>query len=375
MILFITRKHPPSIGGMQKLSYELTSQLATLTDVRVISWGGSQAFLPLFLPYAFLRAVWELLRMGKVQLMHVSDPVLSPLGLALKSIFKLPVATTIHGLDIIFPHPLYQSIVAFCLKRIDALICISECVRNECIRRGIPEQRCSVIPPGVALWSESESSSARKRTLIGSITGRDLTKAKILLTVGRLVKRKGVREFIVDTLPQILRKKNDIHYIIVGHGPQRSLIKREIARLKLQEKISLLGQVDEKALQALYDAADIVVLPNIPVEGDVEGFGIVALEACARGVCVVAARLEGLQEAIREGENGFLVEPGDSTAYTDIIVRLLEDDQAREDFGARARDFVAQNNSWTRVGERYYMLFQRLCEARGTKLPSSEILP
>jgi len=101
----------------------------------------------------------------------------------------------------------------------------------------------------------------------------------------------------------------------------------------------------------------------------------VALEARARGICVVAARLDGLQEAIREGENGFLVEPGNSAAYADIILRLLENDQAREDFGARARDFVARNNSWTRVGERYYMVFQRLCAARGTELPSSEALP
>jgi len=360
---------------MQKLSCGLTSQMAKLTDVCVISWGGSQVFLPLFLPYAFLRAIWALLRPSKVQLIHLSDPVLSPLGLALKSLFKLPVATTVHGLDIIFPNRLYQSIVVFCLKRMDALICISEHVRNECVRRGIAEKRCVVIPPGVALWPQKGSSSAQKRTLIESITGKDLTKAKILLTVGRLVKRKGVREFIVDALPQILKRRNDVHYLVVGQGPQRSLIKREIARLDLQEKVSLLGRVDEKALQALYDAADIVVLPNIPVKGDVEGFGIVALEACARGICVVAARLEGLQEAIKEGENGFLVEPGDSAAYADTIVRLLEDDQAREDFGARARDFVAKHNSWTRVGERYYMLFQKLCGARGTKLPSSEVLP
>jgi len=58
-----------------------------------------------------------------------------------------------------------------------------------------------------------------------------------------------------------------------------------------------------------------------------------------------------------------------------MILRLLGDEKVREDVGARARDFVAQRHSWTRVGERYYMLFQRLCEAWGTKLPSSEVLP
>jgi len=358
---------------MQKWSYELANRMAKITPICTIAWGRSQMFLPFFIVYAFFRAISVFLS-GRVQVIHIGDSLLSPLGVILRRLFAIPVVVTTHGLDMVFPNRIYQWLISRCLTRVDLVICVSEHTRRQCLDRGVPASKCKVILHGVDV-EELASTSKHSPSDLNSIVGEDLTGKKVILSVGRLVKRKGVREFIVDALPQILKRRNDVHYLVVGQGPQRSLIKREIARLDLQEKVSLLGRVDEKALQALYDAADIVVLPNIPVKGDVEGFGIVALEACARGICVVAARLEGLQEAIKEGENGFLVEPGDSAAYADTIVRLLEDDQAREDFGARARDFVAKHNSWTRVGERYYMLFQKLCGARGTKLPSSEVLP
>jgi len=105
---------------------------------------------------------------------------------------------------------------------------VSEHTRKQCLDRGVPANKCKAILHGVDV-EELASTSKCSPNDLNSIVGKDLTNAKILLTVGRLVKRKGVREFIVDTLPQILQRRSDVHYLIVGQGPQRPLIKREIA--------------------------------------------------------------------------------------------------------------------------------------------------
>src|SRR5438270_2299495 len=119
MILFITRKHPPSIGGMQKLSQSLTAEVGKLAPTSTISWGHSTVFLPFFLLYAVVRAVLIILLNPRIQVIHLSDALLAPLGVLLKTLFRVPVVVTVHGLDITFANGLYQWIVPRCLGRMD----------------------------------------------------------------------------------------------------------------------------------------------------------------------------------------------------------------------------------------------------------------
>lgn len=359
MILFVTRKYPPSIGGMQKLSYGLTSQMAKLTDVCVISWGGSQAFLPLFLPYAFLRAIWALVRPEKVQLIHVSDPVLSPLGLALKSLFKPPVATTIHGLDITFPHPLYRFLIPRCLRRFDLLVCISQRVKEECLSVGVPSTRCCVIPPGVDVDEELPSRSEARRE-VENLTGQNLEGISILLSVGRLIKRKGILNFISQTLPLIIAREHHVHYLVVGSGPERRYVEEKIRDAGLESWVSLLGQVDERSLKMAYVAADIFVMPNVPVAGDLEGFGLVALEACAHALPVVASDLEGIRDALVPGRNGILVPYDDIAKQAEVILTLLADVDMRLQLGWKAREYVKEHYGWAEIAQRYLDAFTKI---------------
>jgi phosphatidyl-myo-inositol dimannoside synthase len=187
---------------------------------------------------------------------------------------------------------------------------------------------------------------------------------KVLLTVGRLIERKGVVHFLTDIMPRLLAQRTDICYLIVGEGPQRDLIETRIASLHLGDHVALLGRVDDDTLRAAYHVSDLFVMPNIPVQNDIEGFGLVALEAAAAGRYVVASRLDGIPEAIVPGQNGTLIDPLDSEAYVDSILDLLADDERREELGRKAREFVRDKYSWDIIARRYLQVFLRVVQAR-----------
>ncbi len=364
MILFITRKHPPSVGGMQKLSQSLTKEVGRLTPTTTIYWGGSTLFVPFFVVYAFLRAVFTIPRSNHVKLIHLSDALLTPLGLALRTLLRVPVVVTVHGLDVTYSNRLYQWLIPKCLQRMDKVICVSSNTRQQCIRRGVPTSLCVVVPNGVNMLEFGDRQyTAQGMRNLQTAAGRQLRGRKVLLTVGRLVERKGVVHFLTEVMPRMMAQRQDICYLIVGEGPQRDLLETRIASLHQEDHVVLLGRVDDDTLRAAYHLADLFVMPNIPVQNDIEGFGLVALEAAAAGRYVVASRLDGIPEAIVPGENGILLDPLDSKAFADTILDLLAHDQKRIALGKKAREFVKNRYSWDIVARRYQQIFMRVIQA------------
>ena len=363
MILFITRKHPPSVGGMQRLSQSLTKEVGRLTPTSTIYWGGSTLFVPFFIVYAFLRTVLTASRSKKVKLIHLSDALLTPLGLALKVLLRVPVVVTVHGLDVTYSNRLYQWAIPRCLQRMDKIICVSSYTRHECLKRGVPSSLCEVVPNGVNLLEFADHFTPQGMRNLQSSAADCLRGRKVLLTVGRLIERKGVVHFLTEVMPRMLAQRRDICYLIIGEGPQRELIETRIASLHLDNHVVLLGRVDDDTLRAAYHVADLFVMPNIPVQNDIEGFGLVALEAAAAGRYVVAARLDGIPEAIVPGENGTLLDPLDSEAFSETILELLDDDARRDALGRRAQEYVRSHYSWDIVARRYQQIFKRVMQA------------
>jgi glycosyltransferase involved in cell wall biosynthesis len=373
MILFITRKHPPSVGGMQKLSQSLTKEVGRLTPTRTIYWGGSTLLVPFFIIYAFLRSVLFVSRSNQVRLIHLSDALLTPLGLALRTLLRVPVVVTVHGLDVTYSNRLYQWIIPKCLRRMDKVICVSSYTRQQCIRRGVPSALCVVIPNGVNLVEFADQYTSQGMRNLQTSAGRVLRDRKVLLTVGRLIERKGVVYFLTEVMPRILAHRQDICYLIVGEGPQRDLIETRIASLHLEDHVGLLGRVDDDTLRAAYHVTDLFVMPNIPVQNDIEGFGLVALEAAAAGRYVVASRLDGIPEAIVPGENGMLLDPLDSEAFASTILELLDDDEERKRLGNNAREFVRNHYSWDIIARRYQQIFFRVIQAHDQGKPATSV--
>jgi len=362
-VLFITRKFPPQKGGMQKTAYDLFHSLSGLAEVRLVKWGGSNKWLPLILPYFLLRSVY-LIVAAKIDIIYLQDGLLAPLGYLLRG-FGKPVVMTAHGLDITYRNRFYRFLVPKCIRRLDRSICVSQSTKQECLKRGMPEANVTVIPDGISDQFYMSLTGADRNELRKELSRRfgfNLNGGKVILSVGRLMERKGFHWFVEEVMPKIIEHNHDCIYLIAGEGVYRGRIRKAVERMGLQNKVFLLGVLGHQELRYLYNSADVYVMPNIPVKGDIEGFGVVILEASSCGLPVVASELEGIRDAVGNGENGLLVQPCKAQAFADTILGLLKDDEERERFGKKARQYTLENFSSGRMAERYLSEFQKVLE-------------
>lgn len=359
-ILFLTRKYPPSIGGMQSFSYNLVGNFKKINaGTFLIANRKGEKNLPFFLPYSFIKALL-LIKKNKIEVLHLSDGLLSFLGYFLKKLTGVKVAITIHGLDIIYPNFFYQKVTPFFVKDLDLIICNSQATKEEYLKRGISGKKCEVIPMGID--SEKFILKTSKDILREKLSDQlEITfkNTKILLTVGRLVKRKGVVWFLDNVMPKL---KGNYLYLVAGEGPEKEKIQETITKNNLHKRVLLLGKTNFETIKLLYNSADIFIMPNIKVKGDMEGFGIVALEAASCGLPVIASNLEGIKDAVTHQGNGFLVEPHGSNGFAEITNRLLENDKERKEFGEKARRFTKERYNWNKITKSYLNEFINLVE-------------
>ena len=170
------------------------------------------------------------------------------------------------------------------------VVAISGATGRAAIERGVSAERFRVVPPGVLdpsrLPKRTAESGARLRNRLG--LAPDTT---VLLTLGRLVPRKGVRWFVSEVMSQL---PETVVYVVAGSGSDEDAIRSAIAGIGPSgQRVLLLGQVDEGLRDALFTGADLFIMPNVVVPGDMEGFGLVAIEAAAAGALVVASALGG----------------------------------------------------------------------------------
>jgi phosphatidyl-myo-inositol dimannoside synthase len=355
--LFIAKSYPPVIGGMERFSYNLAKALCDEGCTQLLANPRGALAVPLFAPVSAAVAAWRA-RKGRVNLVHLGDALLAPLGRAIRSAGKVPVTVTVHGLDVTRDTPLgYQAVVANAIAHLDHVIAVSSATRDFCLGRW-PELdgRISVIPNGVELPDlEPEPVAALPPELEMRLAGRS-----VLLTVGRLVRRKGVAWFILNVLGRL---PDDVVYVVAGEGPHGRRVEEAIRQSGQGHRVVQLGRLDRPVLMALYERADVFVMPNILVPNDVEGFGLVALEAAVRRTLVVAANIQGIPEAIHDGANGFLVPHGDADAYVAQIEQLLAlPSTERRQLGERSRAYTLQNLTWSRAARAYWECFEETAE-------------
>lgn len=341
---------------MEKVAFELSRHLSRLTEVKLVKWGGSNKWLPLVLLYLLLRSMWALTT-SDIWVIYLEDGLLAPLGVLLK-VFRKPVAITVHGKDIAYENGLYQFLVPRCLKRLNRVICVSNAIREACLTRGISADRAIVITNGISDEYYMDGDKPAARIKLEEILGKELGDRKILLSLGRFVEKKGIHWFLAEVMPELA--KTGCAYVIAGDGVLAPLIRKTIVQKKLEGSVFLAGWADKDVLRVLYNAADIFIMPNIPVTGDMEGFGLVALETASCSLPVVASNLEGIKDAIRDGKNGYLLEPGNAGMFIEKVKELLGNDTLRESFGMQAKVFTMENFGWERMAERYLGEFKCL---------------
>lgn len=340
-ILLITRNMPPLVGGMERLNWHMAEELAKQAEVKVIAPRGAAALspsavtlteaplkpLPLFLLASLLWGLWITLR-WKPDVILAGSGLTAPIAWLLSKLCGARSAAYLHGLDITVNHGLYQKLWLPIFRKLDRVVVNSTPTKALAITAGVSPSSIEIVYPGVSLPNApqpAESVSAFKEQ-------HGLTGKKILLSVGRLTARKGLREFVELSLPSIVQAEPDAMLLVIGETPKNSLgpgsqsvesIQKQAEKSGVADHLIFLGTINNKTLATAYDAADLHVFPVRHIRDDPEGFGMVAIEAAAHGLPTVAFASGGVIDAVSEGQSGHLISPDNYPALTQAVLQVL----------------------------------------------------
>ena len=187
----------------------------------------------------------------------------------------------------------------------------------------------------------------------------ELEDKRVIVSVGRLVHRKG-QDTLVESLPEILREIPEAHLLFVGVGPHLEYIYKRAIQLGVLDHISFVGRVQYQELPQFISVGEIFAMPSRSrLAGlEVEGLGIVYLEASACGLPVVGGLSGGAPDALVEGETGFAVDGLDPHSVAKAVITLLKDPIRAKEMGARGRQWIIDEWEWRHWSEKFNSLFQ-----------------
>ncbi len=358
-ILIITRNLPPLVGGMERLNWHMADELTKHAEVRVIGPAGSATIkppniqlqeaplkpLPLFLLIALFKALWLALRWRPTVVLAGSG-LTAPLAWLVGKCCGARTAAYLHGLDIAVKNRSYQTLWVPVFRRLDTVIVNSTPTQNLALAAGVAANKAHIVYPGVSLPAAPQPPAriAAFKQQYG------LEGKKILLSVGRLTTRKGLREFVEHALPRIVAAEPSAMLVVVGEAPKNSLgagiqsvesIQAAAAQAGVAEHLLFLGVITDAAqLATVYEAADVHVFPVRHIPDDPEGFGMVAIEASAHGLPTAAFATGGIVDAVAHGQSGYLAEKNNYPQLADYTLQLLREPLPVEDVQAFAQGFV-----------------------------------
>lgn len=357
-VLFITRKFPPTIGGMERAAYDLYTALRPLASVCLVKYGGPNKYLPIVYPVLFIRALWVRWR-HRPDVIFLQDGMLAPMGVALHRLVRRPCVMSVHGLDVTYKNGTYQKMVRMCFPKLDHIVVGSEQTKLA-VRERLPKVKLTKIIYGVNDKFYIDESRDKLKVLLAQeigLTPPELFSKKLVVTTGRLVERKGVAWFIDSVLPGLVLEKPEVLYLVAGSGPQKDRILELIRKHSLEKNVRLLGHISDDLRDLLYNTADIFLMPNVCIPGDMEGFGLVALEASSCGTPVLASGIEGIKDAVVDNTTGYLLRPNDVEHYTETICREL----THSSFDRKAvRQYVLESYSWQKAATQYLKVFKKI---------------
>ena len=273
-----------------------------------------------------------------------------PIGLLYQKLFGIPCFLWLYGgeLSVAYRRTKFEELLVRTLLRgCRFLVTISPATTREFLDYGITRERIVEILPAVN--SDFFTPGSRPEYLDRR---HNLAGKRVLMTVARLVRRKG-HDLVLRALT-LLKDRADIRYVIVGDGEDRSRLEEIITRNGLEDMVIFAGRVPALELPDYYRLCDLYVMPNreVPeVTDSLEGFGISFIEASACGKPSIAGRSGGTDAAVLEGETGYLVDPENPVELAEKIRLLLDDPMRREEMGCRGRKRVERDFTWRQRAE------------------------
>ncbi len=368
-LLFVSHSLPPdgrpmaNVGGMQRVSSELFAALQQVDDIELStrllrsSFTWSHVRIVPFLAGS-LRKIRGMAERREIDVVLFSSMVTASMAYPLRRHLSengVLTAAIVHGLDITMDFAPYQRFVPKVFDSLDLVMPVSRATAEACIERGLDPSRVSVVPNGIDIdrFAAPPGSRRGRRELLADLADPHQPLSDddfVLVSVGRQVKRKGFAWFVGNVMPLL---PENVEYWLAGDGPENETIRAEIVARGLEDRVRLLGRLSESDLSRLYRGADLFVMPNVPVAGDMEGFGVVMLEAGLAGLPVIASKLEGIRDVITEGSNGHFIESGNAWDFSEAIMRYVYSSTELERASSRAVRYVRETFGWKAVADRY----------------------
>jgi len=373
-ICFFNSDFPPGVGGLANFNWSLAYHMSLskqIEHVQVIAFKNpspgqkkhSQKLSVIRLPrlpiLSLTKEIWKYIyRFRNYDILHATN--MFPVGFLLvlfgRFIFRKPVFITFHGTDVISTQASKKTELAkhFTLKHASKAVAVSFSTKREAVKyHGINPSKFSAIYyclPDKSINKDKNKEIRKKLRRKYNLSEDDF----IVLAVAKLVKRKGVAD-LVEAISLINNLK--VKLIVVGYGPERENLEELVKKLKIENRVFFTGLVEK--VDPFYASADVSVLPSffIRKEGDIEGLGIVLLEAQQYGLPVIGTNSGGIPEAIDEGRSGFVVPERNPEAIKEKILLLANDKKLYLEMSKRAPQFVQEKFDWTKSIKKYLALY------------------
>lgn len=355
-IVVLAIDFPPLVGGISRYIYNLVNNLPD-EEIRVICLPAAECedfdrkqnfsikrlnlpkhWDPLHRHLKFLAPAYlfRLLQEQEISLIlcgqaHYS--VLLPAWIVSK-IRRIEYGVFAYGFDLLHPQTRsYRKIFNALLRGAGFVFVDSNEAANISLKLGVKAEKIHVVFPSVDTSPTTvgiTSDIVKQRHALGD--------KKCILMVGRLVERKGC-DIVIQALPTVLKSVPEVHFLIVGKGPMQAELEALVEKLKLEKFVTFAGFIPDEELVAYYQASDVFVMVSreLSESGNIEGFGIVYLEANLQGKPVVAGRSGGVPEAVLHEETGLLVDPNDPEEVALAIIRILKDTAFAQFLGENGR--------------------------------------
>ena len=302
-----------------------------------------------------IRNCQKLLRNRK--LTSVAFGAAAPLGIMARFMRKAgakKIVALTHGHEVWWAKvPPFSLAIKFMSKHLDAITYLGEYTKGE-ISKALSKDdvaKLVQIAPGIDVDHFAPVDSTELRAQLG------LTDKSVIISVGRLVHRKG-QDQLIAALPAIKAAIPNAHLVLVGIGPYQSYLEKLAAKLKVSDSITFIGRIKYSELPRYICIGDIFAMPSRSrfFGLEVEGLGIVYLEASACGLPVVGGKSGGAPDAVLVGETGLVVDGTSASEIADACIELLSNPELCLAMGSTGRQWITDNWRWEIWANKYASL-------------------
>jgi len=314
---------------------------------------GGREYGNLVFSYFFaIKHIYAIAKKERIEKIIVGQilPVGSVVWLASKFL-RIPYIISVHGMDIGLAshHWRKKKLCNKIFADAEYVIANSRYTGSLVCEYGVPKEKIEYIFP---------CSSVTSKLLQGTYSiPEKLQSKKIILSVGRLVRRKGF-EYVIRALPEVLKKEPDAHLVILGNGPLTVEFEKLVQEIALQTHVSFIKNASDAELATWYNACAVFVMAPYEESGDVEGFGIVYLDANGFGKPVIGTKSGGVPEAVIDGKTGLLVTPKNNEEIAQAVVRVLSDKNLAEKLGFQGRERAEKEFQWSIQAEKLQKILE-----------------